>query len=270
MQGDDFPPTALKKEGLILQFYDDFTGTSLDTDKWLPYYLPQWSQKERSEARYSLHNGHPHLHIEADQEPWSFEYNGDLRVSSLQTGCFCGDVGSSVGQHPFRSDLKVCQAWPTMRRYTPRHGYFEVRLKAVPLPGYMCAFWMIGFEDLPEHSAEICICEIKGETIRKDSSVIGYGVHPFNDPNITDAFYEEEVPIDASTFHVYAADWTRDEVSFFIDGTKVRSIQQSPTYAMQFMLNIYELPDTLTGDARNASFPKTMVVDYVRGYQHTG
>lgn len=36
---------------------------------------------------------------------------------------------------------------------------------------------------------------------------------------------------------------------------------------MQFMLNIYELPDALTEPSRNAPFSKTMTVDYVRGYR---
>ncbi len=36
---------------------------------------------------------------------------------------------------------------------------------------------------------------------------------------------------------------------------------------MQFMLGIYELPDQLTVDSQETAWPKTLEVDYVRGYQ---
>jgi len=263
----DYSANPEAKEGYELEFCDNFGGTELNTTKWLPYYLPQWSSRENTKPRYNLQDGYLQLHIEADQKPWSPEHDGDLRVSSLQTGCFSGEVGSSIGQLPFKEGLVVKEAQPTVKLYTPQYGYFEVRLKAVPLSGYMCAFWMIGFAERPEQTSEICICEIKGEHISSERSVIGYGVHPFNDPNIKDEFYEDAFDIDASSFHVYAAEWTPEGIDFYIDNQKIRRIEQSADYPMQFMLNIYEVPDSLTPEARNASFPKTMVVDYVRGYK---
>ena len=142
-----------------------------------------------------------------------------------------------------------------------------MRLKAVALAGYMCALWMIGFEEQPEHSSELCICEIKGEHIGVSSSVVGYGVHPFGDSSLKDEFCEESFDIDASEFHVYGADWKPNGIDFYVDNVKTRTIRQSPNYPMQFMLNIYELPDTLTSAAKEAPFPKTMVVDYVKGYR---
>ena len=254
MQGKDFPPNPESKEGYDLEFNDTFQGPDLDSSKWLPHYLPQWSSRAASKARYDV-DGQLQLKIEADQKPWSPEYNGNLRVSSLQTGCFSGPVGSAEGQHPFQADLQVREAQPTLRHYTPLYGYFETRLKAVALPGYMCALWMIGFEEKPEQSAEICICEIKGEHITPDESIIGYGVHPFGDSSIQDEFYEDAFKIDATNFHIYAAEWTPDEIHFYIDNVRVKTVRQSPSYPMQFMLNIYELPDTLTPESKNAPFP---------------
>lgn len=263
----DFPPNPINKVGYQLEFSDEFDSTELDQSKWFPHYLPQWTHKQQSKAYYSLADNHLHLHITDAQQPWSQEYTGELRVSSLQTGCFSGAAGSAVGQHPFRPDLIVKEAQPSRTLYTPQYGYFEVRLKAVGLAGYMCAFWMIGVEEKPNQSAEICICELRGEHISSTQSVNGYGVHPFNDPLITDEFYEDKVDIDATNFHIYAANWTPEYVDFFIDNQKVRRIVQSPNYPMQFMLNIFELPNVLTELSSNAPFPKTMIVDYVRGYR---
>jgi hypothetical protein len=266
-KNQDFPPNPLDKPGYRLEFHDEFESMPLDVNKWLPYYLPHWSNRELAAARYSLDGKTLNLIIEKDQQSWCPDHDGDVRVSSLQTGCFSGPSGSPIGQHRFNPDLRVSEAQPTMRLYTPQYGYFESRLKALPIPGYMAAFWMIGFEEKPKQSAEICISEIFGRQVAEDASVIGYGVHPFSDANIEDDFHKEYFEMDASDFHIYAAEWTPAQVDFFIDNQKTRTIPQSPQYPMQFLLGIYEIPDHLTAASRDAPWPKAFEVDYVRAYQ---
>ena len=96
---------------------------------------------------------------------------------------------------------------------------------------------------------------------------VGMGVHPFGDPDIVDDFAAEPVPIDARDFHLYAAEWTPDGVSFSVDGEQVRVVDQSPGYPMQLMLGIYEFPDDSGGADPASAYPKELVVDYVRGYR---
>lgn len=70
---------------------------------------------------------------------------------------------------------------------------------------------------------------------------VGVGVHPFNDPHLDDDFSKVDLPIDVSEWHVYAAIWTPDDVTFFVDGYPVKYVEQSPQYPMQqLMLNIYD------------------------------
>ena len=114
-------------------------------------------------------------------------------------------------------------------------------------------------------SAEICVCEIFGRDVGAEGVAVGMGVHPFGDPKIVDDFSRETIPIDAREFHVYAAEWTPDGVVFFVDGNAVKRVGQSPDYPMQLMLGIYEFPAGGKRDAR--SYPKSFVVDYVRGYR---
>lgn len=263
----DFPANPPEKQGYRLEFYDEFNDTVLNTHKWLPSYLPQWSSRERSAPRYSLSGQSLRLHIEADQPAWCRDYDGEVRVSSLQTGCFSGPKGSKIGQHKFNPKLVVAEAQPTARLYTPKYGYFETRLKAVPIPGYMVALWMIGFEEQPEDSAVIDICEIFGQDITAESSQNGYGVKQFNDPSISDESYRDELAIDASKYHIYAAEWTPTYIDFYVDNVKTRRVEQSPNYLMQFMLGIYELPDRLEKNLSASAWPKTCEVDYFRGYQ---
>ncbi|TMR15332.1 glycoside hydrolase family 16 protein [Nonomuraea turkmeniaca] len=236
-------------------FEDTFEGDRLDETKWIPYYLPQWTTRTAAAARYRLGGGRLTLLIEEDQPPWSPETEGDLRVSSLQTGLFSGPVGSRIGQHG--RGAVVREEHPEVRLYTPRYGRIEMRAKAIDDPDCMVALWLIGFEDVPEHSAEICVAEIFGRDVTPTEARIGMGVHPFGDPAITDDFTVETLPIDAREFHVYAADWTPDHISFSVDGQHVRTVNQSPAYPMQLMLNIYEFQP-------GGSYPKEFTVDWVR------
>jgi Glycosyl hydrolases family 16 len=264
------PASALRQTPLIayeLEFEDTFDGNSLDPSRWLPYYLPHWSSREQAAARYQVGDGRLRLLITSDQQPWCPEFDGEVRVSSLQTGLFAGPVGSGVGQHRFNPAAVVREAQRNARLYTPHYGRIEVRAKAVDDPRTMVALWMIGYEDEPGRSAEICVCEIFGRDVHPEHASVGMGVHPFGDATITDDFSAEELPIDAREFHVYAAEWTPDQVAFLVDGEHVKTVGQSPAYPMQLMLGIYEFaPEGGRGPEADA-YPKSFVVDYVRGYR---
>jgi hypothetical protein len=255
------------KTGYELEFEDTFDGDDLDRTRWLPYYLPQWSSREAAAARYRLGGGVLRLVIEADQQPWCPEFDGQTRVSSLQTGVFAGPVGSQVGQSRFRPGLMVRQAQDEARLYTPRYGLFELRAKALDDPACMVALWMIGYEDRPERSAEICVCEIFGRNVTAGRAGVGMGLHPFGDPAIRDEFSVEELAIDARQFHHYAAEWTPEYVAFFVDHRLVKLAEQSPDYPMQLMLGVYEFPDQAQASRPARPYPKEFVVDYLRGYR---
>ncbi|MFD0659958.1 glycoside hydrolase family 16 protein [Thermocatellispora tengchongensis] len=184
-------------------------------------------------------------------------------MSSLQTGVFAGPVGSTVGQHGRGSGAVVREAQRNVRLHTPMYGRTEMRARTTDDPRSMAALWLIGYEDSPERSAEICVCEIFGRDVGPGATRVGMGLHPFGDPSITDDFTVETLPIDARDFHVYAAEWTPREVSFFVDGRHVRTVGQSPGYPMQLMLGIYEFP----GPPGGRPYPKELVVDYVRTYR---
>ena len=249
-----------------LEFEDTFDGDELSTSKWLPYYLPHWSSRERSAARYEIRDGVLRLLIEEDQQPWCPEYDGNVRVSSLQTGEFAGPVGSAIGQHRFNPAAVVREAQENVRLYTPQYGRIEVRCKATDDPRSMVALWMIGYGDAPERTSEICVCEIFGREVAPDHALVGVGVHPFGDPRITDDFSKVRFPMNAREFHVYRADWTPDQVEFYVDDNLVKTIDQSADYPMQLMLDIYEFPPEDRDDPRG-EYPKQFVVDYVRGFR---
>jgi hypothetical protein len=251
------------KAGYELDFEDTFDGTTLDETRWTRNYLAHWSSREASAARYRMGDGYLRLLIEAGQPPWCPEFDRGTVTSTLQTGAFSGALGTNVGQLHFTDGLVVRQEQPTSRLYTPQYGLFELRCNAVDDPRCMVALWMIGFEDRPERSGEICVCEIFGRNVTPDRAGVGMGVHPWADPDLRDDFTVEQIHMDARGFHVYAVEWTPDHVAFFVDNRLVKVCDQAPAYPMQFMLGIYEF----AGDGPARPYPREFVVDYFRGYK---
>lgn len=249
-------------QGYRLVVDEQFDGDELDDARWLPYYLPQWAGIERSRARYRLTGDSLELFIAEDQPVWLPEVEPVMRVSSLQTGSFSGPVGSIVGQHRTDERMRVVEAQPVRRLLTPRFGAVELRARWTPHPDYMVALWMIGFEEQPGESAEICICEIFGSEASGDTALVGCGLHAFGDPLIVEDFDKVDVAIDIRQFHTYTALWTPDYVTFFVDGDAIRHTDRAPQYPMQLMLNIYYL-----GDSANPPPAEPFVVDYVRIYE---
>ena len=251
-----------------LEFEDDFTSATPDPTKWVASYLPQWVGSNAARARWEFTERRLYLQIEHDQPLWSPELTGGMVVSNLQTGVRSGARGSGSGQHPFRPDLVVVEEQSEQRLYLPHRGVVEVRMAALDDPSAMVALWMIGFEETPDQSAEICIAEIFGRNVGTDRAAVGMGVHPFGDTTITDDFAEVGLALDAREFHDYAVEWTADGVTWFVDGLPVRHVPQSPDYPMQLMLDIFEeRPAAVQLGHGPESYPKRLAVEFVRGYR---
>lgn len=266
----DFPANPLDKPGYILEFHDEFGKSTLDVTKWLPFYLPHWSSKATSAPYYKIAEGVLTLQIVEGQAPWCPEFDGEVRCSGIQTGSFSGALGSAIGQLRFSEACRVREVQENCNLYTPHYGYIEIRARGLQSAGNHASLFMIGYEAEPHQSGEICLFEIVGSRTTNESSIIGYGVHPWYDPTLKEEFFEERFAFDASDFHIYAVEWTPTHLDFYIDNLKIRTIVQAIGYPMQFMLTIYEHPfeGAWTGPYDpTAPYPKTFDVDYLRVYQ---
>ena len=268
MPGTD-PSPILDRSGYELEVEDAFAGPDLDRRLWLPHYLAHWSSRERTATRYRFRDGALELLIEADQPAWAPEWDGELRVSSLQTGAFSGPLGSGIGQLQFREGLVVREAQPAATLYTPRYGLFELRCAAPADPANMVALWLIGLEHEPAQSGEILVFEIFGRDVTPTGARVGMGVRAWADPALTDAFTQEPVAIDVREMHDYAVEWTPDRVAFYVDERLVRIVPQSPSYPMELLLNIYEFRDSAAPPSGLAAYPKVFRVERFRGWRPT-
>src|SRR5215210_7844327 len=255
---------ALDRSPYELVFDEAFTRPELNPDRWVAHYLPQWTTPERSAARYELQPGLLRLLIEADQPAWRIE-DGELRVSNLQTGTFSGPVGSPIGQHRHRDDLAVRTAQPARRLYTPAGGLVDAVLRASPDPACMLAFWLVGFEDSPEQSGEICVCELFGNAIGPRRSRVRIGVKAHHDPRLGQDMEEVALDLDATAWHTYTAEWTAERIRFFVDDQLIRTVEQRIDYPLQLMVDLFEFPEGPERDP--AAYPKVGEVGAVRGYR---
>lgn len=267
MVDKDVEPNPLHKPGYRLEVNEGFDTGVLNTDIWLPHYLPHWSSRERSATHYSLQDSKLVLYIDEKQEPWCPEFDGEVKCSSLQTGIYAGPLGSPLGQHRFNKACLVREVQPPRHLYSPMYGFFEVRVKAPACAGNVATLWMIGLEEKAEESGEIAMFELFGDQITATASEVRYGIHPWQDPALVDEFYRETLPLDAARFHIYAVEWTPTYVDFYVDNVHRRRIMQSPAYPMQFMLGIYDVP---VQNKHHGDYPRRFVVDYFRAYQPEG
>jgi hypothetical protein len=249
----------------MARFDEHFTSGTLDPEVWLPYYLPHWSSRSQSSATWSVRDDGLHLSIPNDQPLWCPDlHDGPLRVSGIQSGCFAGPLGSTIGQQPFRDGLTVREEQPPMWGYTPLYGRFEVRMRGVITARSMVAFWMSGIEDVPERCGEICVAEVFGHAVGSGFADVGMGVHRFRDPSLVEEFATEHLAIDVAEFHTYGVDWQQGSLTFTVDGAIVRRVSQSPDYPMQLMIGVFDFPAKGNDGDTDAPVPE-LVVAHVRG-----
>lgn len=249
----------LDRSAYELEFDETFAGPQLDEARWLDHYLPHWSTPDLTRARYRV-DGQLHLLIEEGQSPWAPELDGGVTVSNVQTGTRSGPVGSQDGQHRFVKGATVRTWVAPLDLYTPSAGLVEARARAVADPNCMVALWLIGTEQTPEESGELCVFEIFGSEVTATDALVGVGIHPHHDARIRDDFTKVRLQGDATDFHTYSMTWGSGAAQFFIDDELVHEIDQATDYPLQLMLDIYQFEP-------GGDYPKDFTVDWVRGYR---
>jgi hypothetical protein len=204
------------------------------------------------------------LTIPPDQPNWCADLHDEpLRVSCIQSASWSGSLGSSRAPQPFRPDLVVREEQPPIPGYTPHYGQVEIRMRGVVTARSMVAFWMVGREDRPERSGEICVAEIFGDAVHGGSAAVGMGVHRFRDPALREEFAAERFDLDVAAFHTYGVDWRPGSLAFSIDGRVVRRLGQAPDYPLQLMIGVFDFPAKAV-DGGEPPVPELIVSD-VRG-----
>lgn len=246
-------------------FRDDFDGPELDREVWFPYYLPHWSSRAETAARYELVADGLRLFIPTELPLWCADrHPTPLRVSVIASGSCSGPVGSTDGPQIIEPGMTVTEEQPRFEGWLPTGGHLEIRCRMGISHRSMAALWLAGFEDRPGEGGEICVVEVFGKDVTSGSAEIGVGHKQLEDPDLVHDFGAPRLDIDVADFHTYAVDWDADTSVFTVDGVEVRRCSDPPTYPMQVMVGVFDFPDWSQGD--DDDLVPELVVAHVAGH----
>jgi beta-glucanase (GH16 family) len=234
-----------------LAWADEFNGTALDLGKWTPQVGVGSTVSGNAELQYYT------------ARPQNIQVaNGSLKIIALEES-YGGNAYTSA-----RLQTRNIADW--------LYGRMEARIKLPVAQGMWPAFWMLptaSYYGSWPRNGEIDIMELVGLEPSK-----AYGTIHTHDNDAVKTFssvYTLPSGTFADDFHVFAMEWSPNEIKFFVDNnlyaTKT-NLTVSP-YPWVFDKPFFMLlnlaiggPWALAPDA-TTTFPQVMEVDYVRVYQ---
>ena len=158
-------------------------------------------------------------------------------------------------------------------RYSFTYGKVEIRAKLPSAAGTWPALWMLGSNITSvgwPKCGEIDIMEQKGW----DKSKISAALHNQSSSGNTIHFKEVDVPTSVSEFHIYAVNWTPDEITFSVDGIEYFTYNPEdktelnwPYDKPQFIILNVAMGGDLGGEIPSDFNESSMQIDYVRVYR---
>lgn len=246
-----FQTTHAKQPTWKQIWQDEFTGTELSEKKWEIFVGSKPHNNEQQAYIASrVHVADGNLVLTADDTP----HEGK----------------------PYSSG-KVVSRW------AQQYGRWEVRAKLPSTRGTWPAIWIL--PDWRKHpwpsQGEIDIMENRGDKPFQVSSAFHYGSRQPYKHDFKYKPYSKQVegkPVNYhADFHVYAAEWEKREIRFFVDGENFWTLRDEDvdgflsqqTAPMQVILNL-----AIGGDFvkqaqpdETSVWPQRMLVDYVRVYE---
>jgi beta-glucanase (GH16 family) len=142
------------------------------------------------------------------------------------------------------------------------YGYFEMRAKLPLGKGFFPAFWLLPKRDV--WPPEIDIFEASGAR----PHAVHLGV--LAGPHRTADHWVEDVIAIGDGFHVYALEWTKEQLTWTLDG---KPVWQQPNEIHEDMYILANLalgnrdPKFIPDPDDSTPFPGKFEIDYIRAYQ---
>lgn len=237
---EDKSKITIEGKTYALTFEDEFSGTELDTAKWVR--SPQWKRQD-------LNN------YWDDSMTW-LDGKGNLIIGMT---------------YDSKKDRYLSGGVETKGLFEQAYGYFEIRCTVNTVPGYWTAFWLMGDCVVDEtqggvNGTEIDIMETPYYSKKQVQNTLnwdGYGAAHKSDGKISD------INIYDGKYHIFSLLWKEDEYVFYVDGVetwrtkaeKAQGICREPLYMI-----ISSEMGSWTGKPDPNDLPDNMKVDYVRVY----
>lgn len=236
-----------------LVWSDEFNGTAIDNETWnfwigtsYNYELQIYTDREKNAF---IEDGM--LHLQAHRENYRGRKYTSARISTDST-----HIGWNKGR-------------------------FEARLKMPKGTGFWPAFWLLpmGEPGWPK-GGEIDIMEFQSNKPYTITGAVHFwmnGCEGFTSQCLN--YYADSHTVSGTKlsddFHVYALDWTDNELTWFLDDIVYQQIRfddidaDSDPFSKPFyiILNLAVGGTFVDNPDRTTEFPQSLIVDYVRVYQ---
>jgi beta-glucanase (GH16 family) len=155
------------------------------------------------------------------------------------------------------------------------YGRFEARIKTPWGPGIWPAFWLLGANESTvgwPQCGEIDILEVRGQKPNIMNGTV-HGPGYSGGASITKSFAFENDRFDVE-FHLFAVEWGKDNIDFFVDNTLYQRITPDKLtgnwvfdHPFYIILNVAVGGNYVGYPTSQTPFPQSMLVDYVKVYQ---
>ncbi len=226
------------------EFSDEFNNASLDAQKW-DANNPTW--EGRQPAKFLKENvsvSEGFLKLKADVVPEGFYSPNDLEN----------------GYHSFSTAA-------VKSKQTVLYGYFEIRSKPMNSTA-SSSFWF--YDSTPTHWTEIDVFEMSGKH-PVHGNIYHTNVHVMKTPEITQHLSDGntwKTPFHAADdFHLYALQWTKEYIKWYVDNQCVRTTENKYWHQpLKINFDSETMPDWF-GLPDPQDLPSTFQIDYIRCWQ---
>ena len=169
----------------------------------------------------------------------------------------------------------------TANKQSWKYGKFSARIKLPEGEGIWPAFWMLGANinenggDTPwPQCGEIDILELYGS---KDDGAIEVNAHYADSTDSHANMGAKTYTLDqgkfSDDFHVFDLEWTKESLTWFVDGNQVGSMAIDTPQLSEFHKEFFILLNIAVGGSHagrpdnTTEFPQKMIIDWIRVYE---
>ncbi|MBK8806024.1 MAG: glycoside hydrolase family 16 protein [Bacteroidales bacterium] len=185
-----------------LVWSDEFDGTEVDASKWT----------------FQTGNGCPNLCGWGKLE----NYTSGTNNTTVANGILTMTVKKEASGGSEFSSAKLV----TLGKYSRTYGRFEARMRMPKGVGMWPAFWMLSAVKQLAYDGEIDIMEYRGDQPRINHGTLHYG-QPWPDNRYDGTNYTHTADLDQD-FHIYAVEWTADDIKWYFDNTLFKTETRDP------------------------------------------
>ena len=223
-----------------MTFNDEFTGSGIDSTKWLKRY--KWGEAQI--------NGELQAYVDD-----AFQLDGDVLhiVGQNSPGQYAGLTFN------YRSGLIASVFHQT-------YGWFEIRCKMPAGQGFWPAFWLLG-ETGTTGVNEIDIHEFIGSTLNTVYMTVHWG------PSYATGHQSDSTSYVGSDFsgdfHTFAVDWDSNRIIWYVDGLeRFRHTGVGVPQVEMYVIANFAIGGSWPGPPDSTTpFPSNYDIDYIRVYR---